>query len=387
MTTELAQSKKVTGSQAFACLVDARSQKTVEGLLNVVEPGYLIDTFLKNPPIDFDAFEVNSGTEVSTPAFKADFDLLTTLDDDAKQLKDAVGRFPFLKRFLVYPSVFVGTTATEYSNYPDCKDYKSVIANLLQEMRKRGAQLLIVKDIPQNSPLLNPLENEKANLLIEECANAGFLLVEGQALAFVPINFSSIDEYMARLSKSRRKEFRKKLKESGDVTVKILHCGAPEFFDEGFIDIIYRMYENVYQQSEIHFDVLSKEFFKGVLQSTAGGGKVFCYELNGKLIGYNICFVHDNRLIDKYVGFVYPDARDANLYFMSWFYNLEYALKNNLSCYIAGWTDPAVKAALGASFTMTRHAVFIRNPILRAILTPFKHLFESDSNWMEKQEK
>ncbi len=387
MTTELAQDKKFSGKQAFACMADARSQKTVEGLLNVLEPAYLIDTFLKNPPIDFDAFEVNSGTAVATPAFRAAFDLLTTLDDDAKQLKDAVGRFPFLKRFLVYPSVFVGTTATEYSTYPDCANYKSVIANLLQEMRKRGAQLLIVKDIPQNSPLLNSLENEKANLLIEECANAGFLLVEGQALAFVPINFSSIDEFMARLSKSRRKEFRKKLKDSAHVKVRVLDCGAPEFFDEDFLGTIYKMYENVYQQSEIHFDVLSKEFFKGVLQSTAGGGRVFCYEVDGRFIGYNICFVHDNRLIDKYVGFVYPDARDANLYFLSWFYNLEYAIKNNLTCYIAGWTDPAVKASLGASFTMTRHAVFIRNPILRAILTPFKHLFESDSNWMEKQEK
>lgn len=384
MTVELVHNRSNRNGNDLA---DARSEKAVDGLLNVVEPDYLIETFLKNPPIDFQAFEVSSDASTATPVFKADFDLLTTLDDDAKQVKDVVARLPFLKRFLVYPSLFVGTTATEYSNYPDCSDYKSVIASLLQEMKKRNAQLLIVKDIPQNSPLLNKLENERASLLIEQCEKAGFLLVEGQALAFVPIDFASIDEYMMRLSKTRRKEFRKKLKESAHVKVRVLECGGKEFFDESFLETIYSMYENVYQQSEIHFDVLSKGFFKDMLQGTEGGGKVFCYEVDGKLIGYNICFVHDNRLIDKYVGFVYPAAREANLYFMSWFYNLEYALKHNLSCYIAGWTDPAVKASLGATFTMTRHAVFIRNPILRAILTPFKHLFESDSNWMDKQEK
>lgn len=352
-------------------------------LLNVIEPEYLVDAFLKNPPLGFQSLQVSSHN-ASTPAFLADFNLLTTLDDEAAAVRDFVDKVPLLKRMLTFPTIFVGTTATEYSNYPDQDCYRSVLSALLHETRKRDAQLLIVKDIPQNSPLLSAEENRKAIQLLRQCEEAEFFVVEGQALAYVPIDFKSIDEFMQRLSKTRRKEFRKKLKDSAHVETEELTCGSKEFFDEAFLETLYGMYMNVYEQSQVHFDILSRSFFKALLQNPDGGGKVFCYKVGGKLIGYNICFLHGKNLVDKYVGFVYPNAREANLYFLSWFFNLDYALKNNLKYYIAGWTDPAVKKSLGARFTLTQHAVFVRNPILRAILKRIKHLFESDSNWIEK---
>jgi predicted N-acyltransferase len=352
-------------------------------LLNIVEPDYLLEVFMNNPPLGFESIRVDCGSATAA-AYKLDFNLLTTLDDDAKAVRDFVRRFPFVKRFLTYPAVFVSTTVSEYANYPDQEDYQIVISSLLQEMRKRRAQFLIVRDIPQSSPLLTSHENEKAEQLMRQCQEAGFVSLEGQALAYVPIDFQSIDDYMKRLSKVRRKEFRKKLRESAHVQVEELCCGDSIFFEPSCLDTMYAMYENVFAQSEIHFDILSRKFFADLLQRASGGGRVFCYKVDGRLIGYNICFVHGGRLIDKYVGFVYPEARRANLYFLSWFYNLEYALKNGLSCYIAGWTDPAVKKALGASFTLTRHAAYVANPVLRTILKPFKHCFESDSNFLEK---
>jgi hypothetical protein len=120
-----------------------------------------------------------------------------------------------------------------------------------------------------------------------------------------------------------------------------------------------------------------------VLQDAEGGGVVFAYKVDGALIGYNLCFVHNGMLLDKYVGFSYPAAREHNLYFVSWLHNLRYALERNLSHYVAGWTDPEIKRHLGASFTFTRHAVYIRNPLLRHALRPFKRFFESDSQWHE----
>ena len=72
-----------------------------------------------------------------------------------------------------------------------------------------------------------------------------------------------------------------------------------------------------------------------------------------------------------------------NLYFVSWINNLEYAQRNGLKTYIAGWTDPQVKLELGARFTFTRHAVYVRNPILRAILRVISTQFESDRSWRD----
>lgn len=360
-------------------------EKTAEtaDLLNVVEPSYLIDTFLNNPPIDFASMQI-AVENTETPAFLAKFDLLTTLDDDAQQVRSFFEKFPFLRRFVRFPTLFVGTTATEYANYPPLLNYQPLLDALLKEAKQRGAQLVIVKDVPENSPLLSALENSKAEQLIRESVDAGALSVAGQALAYVPIDFLNIDEFLARMSKTRRKEFRKKLKDSAHVQIEELKCGDPKFADPEFLEALYKMYENVFAQSEIHFDVLSRSFFHDLLNNASGGGRVFLYSVDSRLIGYNICFVIGDRLVDKYVGFVYPDARNANLYFLSWFYNLEFALKNGLKFYIAGWTDPKVKAALGAKFTLTRHAVFIRNPILRKILKPLRPLFESDQNFLDE---
>ena len=83
--------------------------------------------------------------------------------------------------------------------------------------------------------------------------------------------------------------------------------------------------------------------------------------------------------IDKYIGLRYPLARELNLYFVSWVVNLELALQHGCATYVAGWTDPQVKAALGAKFTFTRHLVWVKNPVLRRILHPLRHFFESDS--------
>ncbi|MEO8316480.1 MAG: hypothetical protein ABI645_17005, partial [Pseudomonadota bacterium] len=51
---------------------------------------------------------------------------------------------------------------------------------------------------------------------------------------------------------------------------------------------------------------------------------------------------------------------------------------------LAGWTDPQVKKDLGAEFTWTEHAVYVRNPVLRWILRLFRRHFEGDATWDSK---
>ena len=81
------------------------------------------------------------------------------------------------------------------------------------------------------------------------------------------------------------------------------------------------------------------------------------------------------------IGLRYPDARRHNLYAVSWMHNLEYALQRGLDAYVAGWTDPQVKAQLGARFTFTRHAVYARSALLRALLRRLHGSFERDRAW------
>ncbi|MFC5741877.1 GNAT family N-acetyltransferase [Dyella tabacisoli] len=342
---------------------------------NQLEPDALIGRFAACPPIGFRVEEV-----AGTPTFVAPFDLLTTADDTLRKRVAAAPGYRYWGRLLRWRTAFVGTTVSEYVLFPRSADATALPRDLVARLGA-AQRLLIVKDIPQASPLLSEADNQWCASFAQACAEAGCLLLEGQALAYVTIDFASEDEYLARLSSSRRKDIRRKLRKRDEVAVEVVPCGDARFADEAVIDAFYALYENVYAQSEIHFDKLSREFFAAVLRDAANGGVAFVYRHQDAMIGWNLCFAVDGKLIDKYVGFAYPQAREQNLYFTSWFHNLAWAREQGLTHYVAGWTDPEIKSYLGAQFTLTRHAVYLRNPLLRALARRLGKYFESDSQW------
>lgn len=351
-------------------------------LRNQLEPSGLLQQFANHPPEGFVLLQ-----DWPAPAFRARFDLLTTADDALKARLLSLPGGKWLSQRLRLQTDFVGTTVSEYAVLP-----QGPVATLLAaDLRRVAGQrmLTIVKDLPQNSPLLGEDDNAYAAQLAQALESQGFIMVEGQALAYVPIDFESLDEYLARLSKSRRQNLKRKLKSRAQLHIARVPTGV-SFADDARVDAYYALFDAVYAQSEIHFDKLTRAFFADLLRDASNGGMVFEYRsLNedgsaGDLLGWNLCFEQGGKLVDKYIGLSYPAAREANLYFVSWMINLEYAVERGLTHYVAGWTDPEVKAQLGASFTFTLHAVFIRNPILRALGRRFAGNFESDRQWSDE---
>ncbi|MDR2299770.1 MAG: GNAT family N-acetyltransferase [Comamonas sp.] len=346
-----------------------------ENLRNQLEPSGLLKQFTSHPPEGFALLK-----DWPAPAFTAPFDLLTTADDALKARLLSLPGGPWLSTRLRLQTDFVGTTVSEYALLPQAGGAMQLARQLRSHAGRR--MLTIVKDLPQASPLLGSEDNAASAALLQALKEQGFIAVEGQALAYVPIDFASAEEYLSGLSKNRRSSLKRKLKSLAQLTIQRIPTGSA-FADEARVDAYYALFEAVYAQSEIHFDKLTRAFFADLLRDADNGGMVFEYRdrQSNALLGWNLCFEHGGKLIDKYIGLSYPAAREANLYFVSWMINLEYALERGLSHYVAGWTDPEVKAQLGASFTMTQHAVFIRNPLLRALGRRFAGHFESDSAW------
>lgn len=373
---------------------------------NLIEPDSWLQPFFDHPPAGFEAKLGGGGL----PLFKTGFDLLTTLDPS---LRDRLRRAPGFKYWagiINRSACFLGTTITEYAPIPQgtggavprlsnggvntarpglvgiaasSSSYMEPESLLREMLREAGdSSLAIVKDLPSDSPLLTPQDNEYSQKLVEAGLEHGFFELSGQALAYVPLDFTDIGEYLGRLSGSRRKDLRRKMKSADKLSVEVLELGCEFFTEPEALSELYEMYLEVFRQSEIHFDLLSAEFFKTLLSGRAAPGVVILYRHHGDLVGYNICLIHRDCLIDKYIGFRYPQARQLNLYFVSWLYNLELALKRGLKFYVAGWTDPEVKASLGAQFTFTRHLVWIRNPLLRRVMRPLRQLFEADKKTM-----
>lgn len=349
--------------------------------LNQLEPQSLIDAFLKYPP---DTFNVQDSKE-NLSYFTTQFNLLTTLDIPVRKKVESIIGYQHWGKLLHLSTCFIGTTVTEYTVLS--KDFN--VQQIVEKLKQSAANntLTIIKDLPLNSPLLTDFENQFSQDLINAAEKAGFLSVEGQALAYVPIDFTDREDYLSRLSKSRRKNLKRKLKSLDELTLEIVDTGAELFKDKTFRQHLYQLYLAVYQQSEIHFDLLTVDFFDEILQNKHSGGRVFLYWKDTTLVGYNICYEYKNNLIDKYIGLNYDLAMEYNLYFISWFVNLDYAKQQNLKFYVAGWTDPEVKSKLGANFTFTRHLVWIKQPVLRFILRRLRHLFESDTHWYTQSQE
>lgn len=308
------------------------------------------------------------------------------MDAAAQRRLQALPLYRYWRRWLTPHTCFVGATCTEYVPLPYTPDAETWVQALLRQTAPRF-DFLILKDLPTHSPLTGEAAARYTEQTLSACQRAGFFIVEGQALAYVPVDFASTEEVLARMPRARRKDMKRKLKSRAALDIETLRSGDAFFFDAGNLDLLYALYLNVYQQSEIHFDRLTPEFFRAVLQDAALDAVLFLYRAQGAVIGYNLCFEHHRMLLDKYVGFAYPQAREHNLYTVSWFHNLEYAQARGLHTYVAGWTDPEIKRHLGAQFTFTQHAVYIRNPILRTLLKPLRRLFEADRQWYEEHAK
>jgi hypothetical protein len=354
-------------------VVECRQTILHKAFINQLEPESLVEAFLAEPPVDFVAMRCAGGV----PAFEARFDLLTTADDRLRQRLARLPGFRLWSKWLRWKTLFVGTPVSEYALFPISGVADELPLALRNEFGRRR-RLTIIKDIPQASPLLTDAENRHAERVCAAAVKAGFVLLEGQALAHVGIDFASIDEYLGRLSAARRKDIRRKLRSRAAISVETLRCGDTCFSDPAIMAEYHALFDQVHAQSEIHFDHPTAAFFSRLFNDAGNGGVIFSYRHEDRLIGWNLCYEADGRLIDKYVGFRYPDARMHNLYFVSWMHNLEYALEHGLKHYVAGWTDPEVKAQLGAKFTFTRHAVYARNALLRAVLRRFSSHFESD---------
>ena len=348
--------------------------------LNLLEPPAFAALFHEHPPEGFTSAMGETGLSL----FFADFYLLTTLD---ASVRSRLAKLPFstmLARNLKFSTCFVGSTVTEYVPLPNGALPGDMLDDLLQ--RRNGKQsLTIIKDLPSSSPLLPDDDNAYSRELARVAVERGFIEVEGQALAYLPLDFGNLEGYFSMLSPGRRKDLRRKMKTRKALDVEILHIGDARFSGKTFQGELYAMYLEVYAQSQMHFDLLSPAFFAALLCSREVEGVVVCYRHGGTLVGYNICLVHNGFFIDTYIGFRYPLARELNLYFVSWLVNLEIAMQWGCSTYVAGWTDPEVKAALGARFTFTRHLVWVRNPTLRRILYPLRHFFESDSRTLSEK--
>jgi len=303
--------------------------------------------------------------ELIAPLFTADFNLDIAVEGwPAKVIGFIRKIFP---RFMILKTLFCGSPFGERGVLgikQGFKDNSEIIPLLLEEIKncsiRVNAPLVIFKDFLKQD-----------TLFLDALIPRGYSRVESFPTVGLELNFTSFDDYLKILGKSDHRYLSRKLKQAysrGKIEVKVVQDIASE------IDQIYELYENTYQKGATKFEHLTKKFFLQIAHDPSS--RFFLYYVDGRLAAFNLCFIHDNLFIDKFIGFDYEISRQFKLYFVSQAYNIQWCLSNSLCYYYSGQTNYETKLRLGGKlitlYAYLKHKNMFLNSLLRLIIPIFK---------------
>ena len=147
--------------------------------------------------------------------------------------------------------------------------------------------------------------------------------------AKVDLDYKDFEDYMQRrLGKVFRKNLRRKFRASEAI-------GRPEMTVcndvSGIIDEIYPLYKQTLARAEFSFEELTPEFLARIGREMPDKARFFIWRLDGKIIAFNFCLLHDGVLYDMDIGLDYSVALDLHLYFVTWRDVFNWAIKNGVA--------------------------------------------------------
>lgn len=306
------------------------------------------------------------------PAFFTDYALDTTLQGKGKHITTALkSAFP---KLLTVKLACLGSPCAEAGIVgfrPEIVDKPALLQAMATEFESyaiaRGCRLIGIKDIPETMELI-------WNLAI--CAR-GYADLPGLPTAYLDIDFSTMDEYVARLSAATRKDMRRKLRAAE--IVEIQHVTALDTL----LPEIMLLYHDTRNRSEWQFEELTEEYFRGVLANMKGQSFCTLYYVHGQLLAANL-LVHDNHtLIDKFFCMNSEFGREYNLYFLSWFTNIRTCLERGFVRYQSGQAYYENKLRLGSKLTRNQMYFKHRNALAQRILKLVSPMLAADDTAKE----
>lgn len=302
------------------------------------------------------------------PLFLAHFDMGLAMDDGGRKWLSKVQRF--WPRCLVLKSLFCGSPVSEkglvglHADYLGDARLMRVFNDALCALaRQCGAWMVVFKDfMDPDLQALAPLRS------------LAWFPVDSLPTASLAINFATMDEYLGQLGYGTRKDLRRKLRKTEkaggleiEAVTDISHC----------IDQAYRLYRQVRDANALHFETLTRPLFLNFSRCMPAQTVFFLYWLPAadgterRLVGFNFCLQHEDRLVDKYIGMDYAVSRDLNLYFVSYLYNVQWCLDHGKTLYMLSQGGYPVKIQLGAQLIPLRTLTRMRHPLLNWIANRF----------------
>lgn len=304
----------------------------------------------------------------AAPGFTTAYALETTLAGVGRRVAESLRRL--LPDALTLRLACLGSPCTDTAILGVADDARTprtdlvcaLVAAFENAARRDGCKLLGVKDVAD--PDRATWESALSPL--------GYMGISGQPVARLPLSFATIDDYLAGLSASARKDMRRKLRAMESVRIEI----------RGNVDdVIGRimvLYAQTLSRAEMTFEELTPAYFQGVLARMPGRSACVLYYEGQDLLAVNLLVEDGATLIDKFFCMDAERGRPLNLYFLSWFTNLQLCLARGRTIYQAGQAAYANKLRLGSELTRTSNYFRHRNGLVNHALRLVAPMFAAD---------
>jgi hypothetical protein len=240
---------------------------------------------------------------VVQPFFILDQDLLLGIGD---WLKPSIAYLRRIwPRFMIWRTIMVGCAAGEgqldATELLRPEQMELLAKEITAYARSVKAALIVLKEFPAH------YRQSLAPFL-----SHGFVRVPSLPMTQLNINYQSFDEYMMRALKSAtRAKLRKKFQaaEQGPAIVMEVTTDIASNVDE-----LYPLYLQTYERSKLHFEKLTKAYFRELSVRMPDKVRFFVWRRAEKIVAFTTCMLEGDSLYAEYIGLDYAVALDLHLY-------------------------------------------------------------------------
>jgi hypothetical protein len=220
---------------------------------------------------------------------------------------------------------------------------------------KIKAPMIVWKDFPKAAePALDEL-----------CKNTPVFKMTSYPGTILYLKEPNMESYLKGLKSSRRHNFLKNLrrgKEFCPTDALVIQKPNAETLDE-----IFALFWQTYENGKTKFERLTKEFFIQIAQLECSRFIVLRQPNGGKAVAFMLCFLVENKVINKFIGLDYNIARDARLYFQLWQAVLELTISVGAKSLQSGQTGYRFKIDTGSDLEPLFNYCQNRNPLINLI--------------------
>jgi predicted N-acyltransferase len=242
------------------------------------------------------------------------------------------------------------------STYNQSRLLASAIVTLARKVR---VSLIVLKEFP--AKYRDPLQ----------CfLQYGFTRVPSLPMTKLNIDYDNFDDYMRNaLNSATRTKLRKKFRaaaRAAPIEMSVVSDITP------VMDRIYPLYLQVYERSKVHFERLTKQYFRRLGREMPDKVRFFIWRQNGSIVAFTLCMIERDAIYAEYIGLDYSVALDLHLYHYAVRDMITWSIENGYKWFRSSGLnyDPKLhlRHLLDPVDLYVRHVSWMKNVMLKLLL-------------------